>query len=336
MSRAEQHERPALSKPVTPVRPSDHPGADALLRAYGEISFQARSLGQAADLFTHMVQQDNLFTVLTLAGALVPGGMSLVIREMIEYRLVDAVVSTGANISHDLVEGFGYHHYRDCDLHSDAQLREAFVNRIYDTFLGEEAFFGTEKRLLGILHEYEGTTSADLTRFLGGKVERDCILRTAAQSGCPIFVPALNDSELGIAVNRYNHENEGGHQVRWDGLADNLAFARLIESQGEYGIIICGGGVPRNWAQQVTPLLEYLNVASEGMDEFERRFPGYAYGIQITTDTPVYGGLSGSTFSESISWGKYDVQSRYVTVNCDTTIALPLIVAATIERTRKR
>lgn len=334
MSFDEQRTRRALTEPVNPVRPTDHPGADALLRAYGQISFQARTLGQAADLFTHMAKQEGLFKVLTLAGALVPGGMSVVIQEMIEYHLVNAIVSTGANISHDLVEGFGHHHYRSCNLRDDVELRKAFVNRIYDTYLGEEAFYETEGRLLGIFPEYHGTTSAELTRFLGARVENDCILKAAAKHGCPIFIPALNDSELGIAINRYNHETEGGHQVRWDGLADNAAFAELIKAQREYGILICGGGVPRNWAQQVTPLLEYLDRAGPDSSGFERKFPGYQYGIQITTDTPVFGGMSGCTFSESVSWGKYDVTSRYVTVYCDVTIALPLLVAATIERIR--
>lgn len=332
MSLHEHRKRRVLSEPVEPIRPSEHPGADALLRAYSRMSFQARTLGDAADLFTHMVQQPGLFKVLTLAGALVPAGMSCVIREMIEHGLVDAIVSTGANVSHDLVEGFGHHHYRSCSLHDDVALRKAFVNRIYDTYLGEEAFYATEERLLELLPQYEGTTSAELTRFLGTLVDRDSILKTAAEHGCPIFVPALNDSELGIAINRYNREHEGGHQVRWDGLADNLAFARLIRAQKEYGILICGGGVPRNWAQQVTPLLEYLDVARSDSNDLERKFPGYQYGIQITTDTPVFGGMSGCTFSESVSWGKYDVTSRYVTVYCDVTIALPLIVAATIER----
>jgi len=331
-----QHQKSrVLSEPVEPIRPSEHPGADALLRSYSQISFQARTLGEAADLFTHMVQQKGLFKVLTLAGALVPAGMSRVIEEMIDYGYIDAIVSTGANVSHDLVEGFGHRHYRSCNLHDDVALREAFVNRIYDTYLGEEAFYATEERLLELFPHYDGTTSAELTRFLGARVDRDCILRSAARHNCPVFVPALNDCELGIAINRYNHGHEGGHQVRWDGLADNLAFAHLIKAQKEYGVLICGGGVPRNWAQQVTPLLEYLDVAASASEDLERKFPGYQYGIQITTDTPVYGGMSGCTFSESVSWGKYDVKSRYVTVNCDTTIALPLIVAATIARVGK-
>jgi len=331
-----EHRDRVLSDPVVPIRPSEHPGADALLRAYSQISFQGRTLGQAADLLTRMAEDRGLFKVLTLAGALVPGGMSMVIREMIEYGFVDAIVSTGANMSHDLVEGFGHRHYRSCDLADDVELREAYVNRIYDTFLAEEAFAETEEHLLALLGNYDGVTSADLTRYLGTVVDGPCILRTAAQHGVPIFIPALNDSELGIAINRFNHvhagarKRAGARKVVWDGLADNEAFAEIIKGREDHGVVICGGGVPRNWAQQVTPLLEYLDVAPD--QELARTLPGYKYGLHITTDTPVFGGMSGCTFSESISWGKYDVHARFVRVACDVTIALPLIVAAAIAR----
>lgn len=319
-----------MKDPVRAIRPSEHPGADGLMASFAHMSFQARNLGQAADLLTTMVNEKGLFKVLTLAGALIPAGMSETVREMIEHRMIDVVISTGANMSHDLLEGFGFHHYRNTDLETDVELREAFVNRIYDTYLGEEAFSGTEEKLLEKLGGYTGTTSAELTRYLGEIAEKPCVLKTAVEYDVPIFIPALSDSEIGIALNRYNHVNRGGHQIQWDGLADNEAFASMMKTTDKQGIVICGGGVPRNWAQQVTPLLEYLNMGAG--DSFERSLPGYKYGIQITTDVPDYGGMSGCTFSESISWGKYDVNARYVRVSCDTTIALPLIVAATVAR----
>ena len=327
---SENAEHRHVKDPVRAIRPSEHSGADGLMAAFSHMSFQARNLGQAADLLTTMAREEGLFKVLTLAGALIPAGMSETVREMIEHRMIDVIVSTGANMSHDLVEGFGFHHYRNTDLKNDLELREAYINRIYDTYLAEDAFAGTEEKLLPHLKNYDGVTSADLTRYLGTVVERPCVLKTATEHDVPIFIPALNDSELGIAVNRYNHLNRGGHQVRWDGLADNEAFANMMKHTDTQGIVICGGGVPRNWAQQVTPLLEYLNLGAG--EEFERSLPGYKYGIQITTDVPDYGGMSGCTFSESISWGKYDVNARYVRVSCDTTIALPLIVAAAIAR----
>lgn len=319
-----------MNEPVRAIRPREHPGADALLASFANMSFQARNLGQAAELLETMVREKNVFKVLTLAGALIPAGLSETVRTMIENRMVDVIISTGANMSHDTIEGFGYHHYKSTNLKTDVELREAYINRIYDTFLAEEAFVGTEEKLLTLYPDYNGVTSADFTEFLGNVVEKPCVLKTAAEYKVPIFIPALSDSELGITINRYNALNRGGHQVRWDGLADNEVFADMMKHTDTQGIVICGGGVPRNWAQQVTPLLEYLNLA-EG-EEYERSLPGYKYGIQITTDVPHFGGMSGCTFSESISWGKYDVDARYVRVSCDTTIALPLIVAAAIAR----
>jgi deoxyhypusine synthase len=313
--------------------PSEHPGCDALLRAMGNMSFQARSLSRAADVFTRMNQTEGVLKILTLAGALIPGGCKRVIMEMISQRLIDVIVSTGANVSHDLVEGLGYHHWQHCNFESsDVDLRNAFVNRVYDTYLDDDDFNRTALAVIPQLGRLAGRrTSREICEYLGRLTKTPCMLSAAAQAGVPIYVPALNDSELAITLHRYNDKVAADKHIIWDGLGDNLSFADLIKGVEDTGILICGGGVPRNWAQQVTPLLEYLNWSP---GETVRHFEGYRYGIQITTDTPVYGGMSGCTFSESISWGKYKVDSEHVTVHCDVTIALPLIVAATLARRR--
>ncbi len=320
-----------FAHPVTSLLPSEHPGCDALLRAMRHMSFQARSLAQAADIFTRMNEQEGVLKILTLAGALIPGGCKRVIMEMISNRLVDVVVSTGANVSHDLVEGMGYHHWQHCNFEGDdVELRDAFVNRVYDTYLDDDDFNRTALTVIPLLDKVAGRrTSREITEYLGRICKTPCMLSAAAEAGVPIYIPALNDSELAITLHRYNDKVPADQQILWDGLGDNLSFADMIKSVEDTGILICGGGVPRNWAQQVTPVLEYLNWSP---DVVVRKFEGYRYGIQLTTDTPVYGGMSGCTFSESISWGKYQVDSEHVTVNCDVTIALPLIVAATLAR----
>lgn len=323
-----------LAHPVSGIKPSDHPGADAILRAYEGMSFQARNLGHAAGLLTRMASHKGCLKVLTMAGALVPGGLANVVIDMIEHKLVDVIISTGANMTHDWVEGCGQHHYRQCSLSADPDLQEARVNRIYDTFLDESSFRVAAKILMKTLEQLSGrrVTSREISAVLGHTTTSPCILGTAAAHGVPIFIPAINDSELGMGINRFNHRVPENKQVIWDGLADNRAFADVFRAGDTAGIVILGGGVPRNWAQQVTPLLEYLNFE---LSDMEHGFDGYHYGLHITTDTPVYGGMSGCTFSESISWGKYEAGSDNLTVNCDITIALPLIVAATIERMKK-
>jgi deoxyhypusine synthase len=317
-----------LFDPVEPVRPSRMKGLKALAEAYSKMSFQARNLGLASSLLARMYRDKETLVVMTLAGAMVPGGLRGAVCDAIEHGLVDIIVSTGANVSHDIVEGMGFKHYRHCRLKTDTELKDAFIDRVYDTLVAEKNFNQTAEIVMEGLADLEGNTSDAVTRYLGSIATSDCILKSAYEHDVPIFVPALNDSELGIVLNRFNSKQDPERRIVWDGLQDNLRFAELIKDAGSYGIIICGGGVPKNWAQQVTPLLEYLHYVP---GEMVHRFSGYKYGITITTDTPVYGGLSGCTFSESISWGKYMTESEYVTVNCDTTIALPIIIGAAIE-----
>lgn len=321
-----------LEKPVTGIVPSEHQGADGILRAYEQMSFQARTLGQAAEIFTRMVKDQGTLKVLTLAGALIPGGLRQVIMEMIRHRLVDIIISTGANVSHDFVEGTGGQHWQRCNFKHDQDLRDAFVNRVHDTFINDEDFERAADVLDAELLTWGGRwcPSSTICTFLGAIATHPCFLKTAFEAKVPVFVPALNDSELGINLNAWNLKHPG-QEVRHDSLRDNEEFALRIKASKQHGLLICGGGVPRNWAQQVTPLLESMHVPR---GTYVRPFPGYRYGIHITTDTPAYGGLSGCTMSESISWGKYHPKAETVTVNCDVTIALPLIVAATLARIR--
>ncbi|MBD3169691.1 MAG: hypothetical protein GF307_09435 [candidate division Zixibacteria bacterium] len=317
-----------LSKPVDGIYPSKHSGLKELAEAYSKMSFQARNVGKASWLMARMARDQNTTVVMTLAGAMVPGGLRNTIIDAIRHKLVDVIISTGANMSHDMIEGMGHHHYRSCELDSDVEMKEAFIDRVYDTFIHEPSFNGTARGIMDKIPLLEGRTSNSITRFLGSIAESECILKAAYENDVPIFIPALNDSELGIVFNRYNTKRPPEERIVWDGLQDNIEFAKIIEKAGDYGIVICGGGVPKNWAQQVTPLLEYLHYTPGVL---KHSFPGYKYGITITTDTPVYGGLSGCTFSESISWGKYIDDPEYVTVNCDTTIALPIIIGAAID-----
>ncbi len=321
-----------VSHPVEGIIPSSMMGLRDLMKAYRKMSFQARNLGRAASLLAEMVRDKDNLVVMTLAGALVPGGLRNTIRDAIENGLVDVIVSTGANISHDLVEAMGYHHYRHSELKSDAQLKAKFIDRVYDTFVSDKDFVDTAYEIEKHFPYLEGNTSDAITRFLGSIVKGPSILKSAYKQNVPIFVPALNDSELGLVINHYNSHRSESERIVWDGLQDNMRFAEIIRKAHSCGTLICGGGVPRNWAQQVTPLLEYLDFVP---GEWTHKFSGYKYGILITTDTPVYGGLSGCTFSESISWGKYTENVNNVTVNCDVTIALPLVIGAAIEELRE-
>ena len=320
---------------VRPVDPRGVSSIDQLCRALGGCGFQGRKLSRAVDVWENMLNDPSCTKVLALAGAMVPGGMGEVVISLVEERLVDVIISTGANVTHDFVNAVvGQGHYLGSEHEDDDELRKHRTNRIFDVYIPEDHYESGENFLLGLFRR-EGITerrfsTAEFTKFLGERLPGRSILQAAARSGVPIFVPAASDSELGIALAVYRKRE--GIQVSFDEVSDIERFAEIIRSRPTCGCVVVGGGVPRNWAQQVFPYLDVLAHTQEGA----KTFPGYSYGVRIATDRPEYGGLSGCTFEESKSWGKYASHARFESVVCDATIALPLIVCALLERKKAR
>ncbi|MFQ5845483.1 MAG: deoxyhypusine synthase family protein [Planctomycetota bacterium] len=329
-----QADRPYQQDPVRPLRPSRAATPDALVRALGGCGFQGRRLARATDIWEAMCRDQDCLKVLTLAGALVPAGMGEVLCELIEGGAVDAVVSTGANVIHDFVDSVvDGGHWLGTDHADDDDLRRQKINRVFDVYIAEQDYEEAEALLNRKLEEAGWTERtflpSELVAALGEWAPRRCLVRVAAEHGVPIFVPAISDSELGINVATARVVR--GHQNAFDEVGDIQRFAEVIGARRRWGTVILGGGVPRNWAQQVFP---YLEAVAKARGEPPERWPGYHYGIQITTDRPDFGGLSGCTFSESKSWGKYDPAARFLAVVCDATIALPLIATALLQRLR--
>lgn len=244
-----------------------------------------------------------------------------------EHKLIDVLITTGANVIHDLVDASSdIGHYIGSPNVNDDELFHHRINRIYDVFLPEENYGKAEDKLLRIVKEiYQvkqvKTTPSDMLKKVGEKLENRCILSVAAKNNVPIFVPAFSDSEF--ALNLIKYMVREGYDFQIDILKEVLNFAELIRNSKQYGTIIIGGGVPRNWAQQVFPLLDQI-------DKIETM--GYNYSVRIHTATEYDGGLSGCTVSESKSWGKYHLESKYVSVWCDATIALPILVMGLLQR----
>jgi len=300
---------------------------DDLLIALKSCGFQGRNLGKALDILETMVSDDKILTVMTLSGALVPAGMAEIICALIENKLIDVIVSTGANTIHDLVDAVSnIGHYVGTPNVDDDDLFKARINRIYDTFLPEDNYKHAENVLLEIIHqEFESKeiniTPSELMKIVGQRIKQRCILSVAAKHGIPIFVPAFSDSEF--ALNLIKFSVREGYKYNIDIFGDVLKFADIIRNSAEFGTFIIGGGVPRNWAQQIFPLLDQIdNIESMG----------YNYSVRITTAVEYDGGLSGCTISESKSWGKYSLESKYITVWCDATIALPLLITGLFQR----
>jgi deoxyhypusine synthase len=324
---SEDHKNDYLSEKIRPFNPKSVKNVSELLDQLKFCGFQGRNLGKAISILHKMVTNEDILTVLALSGAMVPAGMGELVCVLMENNLIDALVTTGANTIHDLVDSVSnVGHFIGSSNADDEDLFEHRINRIYDTFLPEDNYKLAEDKLLDIIHDLFkekniSITPSELLKKVGEKLESRSILSVAAKYDIPIFVPAFSDSEFALNLIKYSVRE--GYKFQMDIFGDVLKFADLIQKKPECGTIIIGGGVPRNWAQQVFPLLDQIKQI-ESM--------GYNYSVRISTATEYDGGLSGCTISESKSWGKYSLDAKNVSVWCDATIALPILVTGLLEK----
>lgn len=334
------------SEGLVPVRPLDLGAAatvEDLVAQMAATSFGARRLGRAAELLHTMACDRQCFTVLTVTGAMTVAKLGLLMADMIELGLVDAVVATGALITHGLVEGQGYSHYRVPEGANDRDLFQKGYNRVYDTIETEENLDRTQAFLQRVLEAQDGAAPLgtwEICREIGRQLTEEDPgrgpLKSAYARGVPVFIPAFTDSELGLDfhVNNLMRRRAGRPPLHYDAFRDLEHFAEMIDAQRTTAIFTIGGGVPRNWAQQVGPFLD-LRSARLGQGN---HFKPYQYGIRICPDPPHFGHLSGCTYSESVSWGKLvapEDGGAWCEVLTDATIAWPLIVQAVRERLQR-
>jgi deoxyhypusine synthase len=303
-----------------------------LVDAYADAGIGAANLADAADIYTEMLDRDDVTNLLGLAGAMVPAGMRSVVADLIRDGHVDALVTTGANLTHDTIEAIGGNHHHGqatppegmTGREYDEALREAEIDRIYNVALPQEHFVAFETHLREhVFPVCDGMVSIrELTAVLGAaNAERNAhedidndpgIAAAAAANDVPIYVPAVQDSVLGLQAWLYSRVNDFG----LDALADMTHLNDLAAAADRTGALVVGGGVPKNYVLQtmlVTP-------------------GAYDYAVQLTMDPPQTGGLSGATLDEARSWGKLDPEAENVSVYADATITLPLLVAAARER----
>ena len=308
-------------KEVKGVRIGKNKGVDGLVRELRGCAFGAGRLAKAVDIYDEMLKEETT-KFMGIAGALVPAGMRNLIAQMIRERYVDVVVTTGANLVHDIIEALGDHHYKiDGFAVDDVWLREHGGDRIYDVIVKDEAFARLEDFLIAIFEKSDlmrgkGCGIKELTQLIGENLsDRDSILRSAVDSDVPIFCPAIADSMIGLHAWIYKQTND----LRVDTFGDMKELIDIFCDAKRTGAIILGGGVPKNFIFQTALIAP-------------REQEGFDYAIQITTDTPENGSLSGATLEEAKSWGKIGVKAKTVTLYCDATIALPVIMAALRER----
>jgi deoxyhypusine synthase len=317
---------------------------DDLVRAMSKTAFTGRQLGEAADVLEAMARDQECFVVMTLAGAMTVAKQGLVITELIDRGIVNAIVSTGALMAHGLVEATGRSHFRYNPDVPDTELYEQGYNRVYDTLEPEQNLDDVERVMSDILGDWDHSEvlcSYKLNHAIGAHLAKRAkdqrgILRSAYEKGVPVFVPAFTDSELGLDLALHNRlrESAGRHKIRYDPFEDLEHFASTLLRQTRLGIFTIGGGVPRNWSQQFGPFIELRHRRMNENVPLKR----YHYGLRICPEPVYWGGLSGSPYSEAISWGKFVPPAeggRFGEVFVDATVGLPLIVAAVLERLGK-
>lgn len=281
----------------------------------------AGRIGKATEMITEMFSNPDCTVFLTLAGALVPAGLRRIICDLIEMEHVDVLVTTGANMVHDMVEALGYQHGIGTFAAEDKRLRAENLGRIGDIYIQQEAFEALEKWLSKILdaipeEKRQRFATAELLSEIGRKIDDpNSILATAARRNVPIICPAFVDSIAGFQLWVYGQDKT----MHLDSFLDvNLLMDKVYEAK-KVGIIILGGGFPKHFAL-------FANTFRDGVD----------LAVQITMDRPEPGGLSGASLEEAISWGKVKPEGKAATVICDVTIAFPLIVAAVLDKLKTR
>ena len=310
---------------VRPFSITNQLSAAEMVERMAGTAFQARYLAQAVHIWDRMLR-DEVTIFFGLAGAMVPAGMRPVITYLIEHRLIDCLVSTGANLFHDVYETLGKPHWQGSAETDDVELGRRRINRFYDVLAPETDFSAAEEFVVSFslsLDPGEPYTTREylylLGRALAPVAQEEGILTAAAKHGVPVYSPALGDSVHGLAIAA--GRVRAGQRLLFDIIGDVLETAHIAVSAQGTGVIYVGGGTPKNFIQQAE-VASYI---------YSRELPGHKYAIQVTMDQPQWGGLSGCTFEEAQSWRKIAPDANTVTVNVEATVALPLIVSALAE-----
>lgn len=325
-----------------------------LVQAMGNTAFGGRSLGRALDVLTAMAGEPGCFNVLTVSGAMTIAKQGKIFADLIDRGVVDAVVATGALVAHGLTESFGLTHYAVPHGARDEELFQKGYNRIYDT-LEMEANLNQLSDLLESLwerelHVKEEWSSSRICRIVGEELERrdegPGILRSAYRRGVPVYIPAFTDSEMGLDFATWAMQH-GANSVDdvtrkdffttippFNPFIDLQDYARRVAKADTLGILTIGGGVPRNWAQQIGP---YFDITAHRL-EIDLPHPRFQYAVRICPEPVHWGGLSGCTYSEGVSWGKFvppEEGGRFAEVYSDATLVLPLLAKALFEQLDK-
>jgi len=311
-----------LREPIRHIDPKSF-NAVPILEAMAYMSYQARNLARAAKIYDQMLADRDCTIILCLAGSLINAGLKLCVVDLLRHNMADAVVATGANIvDQDFFEALGFKHYIGSPDVDDNELRELHIDRIYDTFIDEDELRICDHTVTEIADSLPPGvySSREFVREMGRYlVERgfgqDSIVRVAYEKAIPIFIPAFSDCSAGFGLVLHQWKRPESH-VAIDSVRDFRELTRIKIAAKETGLVMIGGGVPKNFAQDVTVAADVLGFP----------VPMHKYAIQITTADVRDGGLSGSTLKEASSWGKV-AQGLAEMVWAEATLVFPLLVS---------
>jgi deoxyhypusine synthase len=334
-----------LKYPTIPFRVERGKTASRILEDMLATGFQGKALGEAFAVWKEMLRQKKITVWLGISGAIIPAGMRRIIAYLVEKRFVDVIVSTGAQVFHDAAEAMGVVHYRGSAMVDDQELLEEGIDRFYDVLVQENLQRRVDRQIQLFIETLDPDYQYSSREFLYelgkhlGKIgkHKDTILVQAARAGVPVFAPALSDSSIGysfVMARRGIQDAKDGESFVETGkkvyrfidqMKDTDETVQIAECSPKSGVIYLGGGVPKNFIQQT----ELLNLI------LGHALPGHEFAIQLTTDNPHFGGLSGCTFAEAQSWGKIARQAKMAQCFCDVTIGLPLLAQGLCEEEKK-
>jgi deoxyhypusine synthase len=302
------------------------PGVVSLVDSMKHMAFSARDLARAAEIYERMVRDHECGVILCLAGSLISAGLKQVIVDMVRNHMVDAIVSTGANmVDQDFFEALGYKHYMAPEEYKsgvhDGTLRDLMIDRIYDTFIDEEELRYCDETVKKIADELppRAYSSREYLHVMGEYLTRhgktkDSIVLAAYEHQVPIFCPAFSDCSAGLGIVAHYHERGSAPKASFDSAKDFYELTQIKLKNPVTGLIMIGGGVPKNFAQDIVVAADILGADA----------PMHKYAVQVTIADVRDGALSSSTLKEASSWGKVDTVWEQM-VFSEATLALPLI-----------
>jgi deoxyhypusine synthase len=287
------------------------------------MSFTSRDTAAAADIYNRMLGEDQCSVMLTLAGSTSAAGCMQVYVDMVKSNMIDVIIASGASIvDMDFFEALGFKHYKGSPHADDKQLRELYIDRIYDTYIDEEELQVCDHTIKEIADRMEpgAYSSREFIREMGkylvkNSKKKDSLVQVCYEHNVPIFCPAFTDSSAGFGLVKHQWDNPE-HHIAIDSVKDFLELTRIKMAAPSSGLFMIGGGVPKNFAQDTVICAEILGKEVEM----------HKYAIQITVADPRDGACSGSTLREASSWGKVDTVYEQM-VYAEATTVLPLIAS---------